>query len=123
LEASGQQFKMKAVGRTTRAGRRRGVNYHLKARASLRAIDRLGDLDLYFHEFVNRRQRPTPEQALQSAVMEQAIHDLRSPDREIVDPAHSYVCSDDVTSPFSFIPICLSFRIDHRAAREALGGG
>jgi hypothetical protein len=119
LEPVLRATRMNGMGRTNRAGRQRGASYKQRV---IRTLDRLGDLDLYFNDLRYCPRPTTPEQSLQSAVLEQAIHDLESARPEIAGGARSYVWSNDTSSPFSFVAICHSFEIDHRAAREALSG-
>lgn len=93
-----------------------------KHRAWWRGLEGEGgtDLELFFLDHAHAHRRRSPAEVLQSAVLEQALTDLRSPVRRIREEAERYVETDDTSGPFAFVSICHAFEIDPVAAREVL---
>jgi len=78
------------------------------------------DLELFFLDHAHAHRRRSPAEVLQSAVLEQALTDLRSPVRRIREEAERYFETDDTFGPFAFASICHAFGIDVSAARKVL---
>ena len=89
-----------------------------------RKIDRrFEDVDIELFQRARIHRLVSPEQILQSAVMEQAIHDLRSQRADLREEAITYLSQNDRSGPFTFATICDALGINQGAARRALFRG